>query len=172
MKRVSFTLNIPSQSLLQVLKTGYANLDPETKRYKSLNPDIRCKEPNCLQLQWADPAWSDGKIPGLNLIDPPLKDTVTVPVGGYVVIRFAADNPGWWIMHCHVELHQVEGMALIIQEGQPEDMTTPPRNFPTCGWFDWSEEEFERKISGSGSAAGTNSGSFALLLFVALSLVI
>lgn len=29
-----------------------------------------------------------------NFEDPPIKDTVTVPDGGYTVIRFIADNPG------------------------------------------------------------------------------
>lgn len=29
-----------------------------------------------------------------NLINPPFKDTVTVPDGGYTIIRFYANNPG------------------------------------------------------------------------------
>ncbi|MCL7035815.1 hypothetical protein MKW94_007128 [Papaver nudicaule] len=29
-----------------------------------------------------------------NLVDPPLRNTVGVPVGGWAVIRFVADNPG------------------------------------------------------------------------------
>lgn len=29
-----------------------------------------------------------------NLINPPVKDTVTVPDGGYTVLRFQASNPG------------------------------------------------------------------------------
>lgn len=29
-----------------------------------------------------------------NLENPPLKDTVTVPDGGYTIIRFQASNPG------------------------------------------------------------------------------
>lgn len=32
-----------------------------------------------------------------NLINPPWKDTVHVPDGGYVIIRLMADNPG----KCH-----------------------------------------------------------------------
>ena len=46
------------------------------------------------------------------------KDTVIVPFGGYVAIRFAADNPGWWFFHCHIEIHQLEGMAAVINELQ------------------------------------------------------
>lgn len=29
-----------------------------------------------------------------NLLNPPLKDTVTVPDGGYTIVRFLATNPG------------------------------------------------------------------------------
>jgi FtsP/CotA-like multicopper oxidase with cupredoxin domain len=29
----------------------------------------------------------------LNLVDPPRKDTVIVPAGGFAVVRFRADNP-------------------------------------------------------------------------------
>ena len=45
------------------------------------------------------------------------KDTVIVPFGGYTVIRFLADNPGWWLLHCHIEVHQLEGMAVVVREG-------------------------------------------------------
>lgn len=33
----------------------------------------------------------------VNLIDPPIKDTVSVPANGYVIIRFEADNPGAYL---------------------------------------------------------------------------
>ncbi|GFZ19928.1 laccase 12 [Actinidia rufa] len=35
-----------------------------------------------------------------NLIDPPERNTIDVPVGGWAVIRIVADNPGVWLMHC------------------------------------------------------------------------
>lgn len=40
-----------------------------------------------------------------NLNAAPLKDTVIVPDGGFTILRFEADNPGWWIFHCHLEFH-------------------------------------------------------------------
>jgi len=46
------------------------------------------------------------------------KDTVIVPFGGYTTIRFQVDNPGWWFFHCHIEIHQLEGMAAVIKELQ------------------------------------------------------
>ena len=44
------------------------------------------------------------------------KDTVMVPFGGYTTIRFVVDNPGWWFFHCHIEIHQLEGMAAVVKE--------------------------------------------------------
>ncbi|CAH2073665.1 unnamed protein product, partial [Thlaspi arvense] len=37
-----------------------------------------------------------------NLVDPPLRNTVSVPVNGWAVIRIVADNPGVWLMHCQL----------------------------------------------------------------------
>jgi FtsP/CotA-like multicopper oxidase with cupredoxin domain len=30
-----------------------------------------------------------------------LKDTISIPPKGYIILRFKADNPGWWLVHCH-----------------------------------------------------------------------
>ncbi|KAH8805453.1 iron transport multicopper oxidase fet3 [Xylogone sp. PMI_703] len=50
-----------------------------------------------------------------NLENPLRKDTVYVPPWGYVVIRFLADNPGIWALHCHILWHQGSGMAMAFQ---------------------------------------------------------
>nr|KAF7421813.1 hypothetical protein H0235_009649 [Vespula pensylvanica] len=65
----------------------------------------------------------------------PLKDTVTVPNSGYTILRFYADNPGYWLFHCHIEFHAEIGMSLVFKVGDHEDMAKVPRNFPRCG--DW-----------------------------------
>jgi Multicopper oxidase len=31
----------------------------------------------------------------------PIKDTISIPSKGYIIFRFKADNPGWWLLHCH-----------------------------------------------------------------------
>ena len=46
------------------------------------------------------------------------KDSVGVVNGGYAIIRFIADNPGWWFFHCHVDFHAGIGMALVIKVGK------------------------------------------------------
>ena len=64
---------------------------------------------------------------------PPSKDTIAVPNNGYVVFRFRADNPGYWLFHCHFLFHIVIGMNLIIHVGTHADLPPIPPNFPTCG---------------------------------------
>ena len=50
-----------------------------------------------------------------NLVNPPLKDTVMVPDGGFTVLRFLADNPGYWLVHCHMSWHNHLGMGFVIK---------------------------------------------------------
>jgi len=68
-----------------------------------------------------------------NLINPPLKDTVQIPSGGYTIFRFFADNPGIWLMHCHVEFHSESGMALIFKVGTEAQLPAAPVDWPQCG---------------------------------------
>ncbi|XP_011688158.1 PREDICTED: laccase-1-like isoform X2 [Wasmannia auropunctata] len=76
----------------------------------------------------------------------PLKDTVTVPDGGYTIVRFHADNPGYWLFHCHIEFHAEIGMSLIFKVGDDKEMSPVPNNFPTCG--DWKpSDENEHKTT-------------------------
>ncbi|KAI2611956.1 Cupredoxin [Hypoxylon sp. NC1633] len=56
-----------------------------------------------------------------NLDNPMRRDTVTVPPYNHVVLRFAADNPGLWALHCHVAWHVEGGMFLSIAE-RPFDL--------------------------------------------------
>ena len=109
----------------------------------STNPHITChNNPRC-----TDPGWTDNG-PEVTITSRTIrKDTVIVPPGGYVVIRFLADNPGYWFMHCHIEPHLLDGMAVVINEHY--DLQNPP---PTelerlqCGNFNWSVQEFREKL--------------------------
>lgn len=69
------------------------------------------------------------------LENPVLKDTVTVPDGGFTIIRFTADNPGYWLMHCHLVFHSESGMIALLHVGEPSDLPPVPEGFPTCGAF-------------------------------------
>ncbi|RZF37807.1 hypothetical protein LSTR_LSTR007169 [Laodelphax striatellus] len=66
---------------------------------------------------------------------PPSKDTIAVPNNGYVVFRFRADNPGYWLFHCHFLFHIVIGMNLVLHVGTQADLPPVPPNFPRCGDF-------------------------------------
>jgi hypothetical protein len=48
----------------------------------------------------------------LNLDNPPRRDTAMLPASGYLVMAFETDNPGAWLMHCHIGWHTSEGFAL------------------------------------------------------------
>ncbi|XP_071732258.1 laccase-12-like [Rutidosis leptorrhynchoides] len=71
-----------------------------------------------------------------NLVDPPLRNTVSLPVKGWAVIRFVADNPGTWIMHCHLDVHIGWGLAMVFVVengvGQLETLEQPPKDLPVC----------------------------------------
>ncbi|XP_062201675.1 laccase-23-like [Phragmites australis] len=71
-----------------------------------------------------------------NLEDPPMRNTVGVPVNGWAVIRFVADNPGVWLMHCHLDVHITWGlaMAFLVEDGVGElqSLEAPPPDLPLC----------------------------------------
>ncbi|XP_066269568.1 uncharacterized protein [Branchiostoma lanceolatum] len=131
----------------QVVAMGYPTYNKTTGRYMQPNTDVKCKNDLC-----TDAAWRDGP-PLLNLINPPLKDTVMVPANGYTVVRFRSDNPGPWFMHCHNDQHMNEGMALILQEAADRH-PSPPKGFPRCGDFTWSSEEYQLALEGDSRSAG------------------
>ncbi|CEP64317.1 putative oxidoreductase LALA0_S11e01376g [Lachancea lanzarotensis] len=54
-------------------------------------------------------AW-EGKVPMT-------RDTINIPGNSYAVIRFNASNPGFWLLHCHVEWHMAKGLGVILAEG-------------------------------------------------------
>ncbi|KAK8561706.1 hypothetical protein V6N12_048770 [Hibiscus sabdariffa] len=71
-----------------------------------------------------------------NLVDPQIRNTIGVPVGGWAVIRFRVNNPGVWIMHCHLDAHLSYGLATVFAvENGPTPETTlppPPADLPKC----------------------------------------
>lgn len=38
----------------------------------------------------------------LNMFNPPRRDTANLPAAGWLVIAFETDNPGAWLLHCHI----------------------------------------------------------------------
>ncbi|KAL6252459.1 hypothetical protein RBB50_000178 [Rhinocladiella similis] len=60
----------------------------------------------------------------LTLTNPPRRDVATVPLNGYMIMAFKTDNPGAWLMHCHIAAHSSEGLGLQFVERQDEIMAT------------------------------------------------
>nr|XP_018904620.1 PREDICTED: laccase-3-like isoform X2 [Bemisia tabaci] len=89
---------------------------------QDLNPQIKSLQRKLLDGAFLKP-------------NPPLKDVISVPSFGYVVLRFLADNPGVWFFHCHFLYHHLSGMSATLQIGEPEDFPPAPKKFPRCGDF-------------------------------------
>eukprot|EP00981_Chlorochromonas_danica_P005930 scaffold1236_cov170-Ochromonas_danica.AAC.21 len=51
---------------------------------------------------------------------PLIRDVVTVPFGGWALVRFVADNPGMWLFHCHLHWHASIGLNALIIEAPNE----------------------------------------------------
>ncbi|KAK0174812.1 hypothetical protein PV327_010539 [Microctonus hyperodae] len=71
-----------------------------------------------------------------NMYDKPgEKDSILVPQGGWVIFRYIASNPGYWLFHCHFDYHSVVGMQMLFHVGEQSDLPPVPPGFPTCGSF-------------------------------------
>ncbi|XP_052173772.1 laccase-7-like isoform X1 [Diospyros lotus] len=75
-----------------------------------------------------------------NLVNPQRRNTIAMPADGWVVIRFRANNPGTWLLHCHVEMHLLWGQSMVFEvENGPTPSTSlppPPPDLPKCYNFE------------------------------------
>lgn len=55
-----------------------------------------------------------------SLTNPPRRDVAMLPASGYLAIAFKTDNPGAWLMHCHIGWHTSEGFAIQFLERYDE----------------------------------------------------
>ncbi len=144
-----------------VLSTGYGKYRNTNGFLMENSPDITCKPgsgdsvPDIVFVNSTSPtyyplpdsqyfcsndiAWTESK-PSLT-VDPftVRKDTVVVPAGGYVVIQFISNNPGFWLMHCHIQAHL--SMSLIVNEAQSKQ-NPAPEGMPSCRNFNWTLSDF------------------------------
>lgn len=127
----------------ELLKMGFPTSERISGNITTENEEIRCTSRRnyvnggdyCTSSTWSDPSWANGNAPGLNLVNPPLKDTVVIPRGGYVVIRIRANNPGLWLLHSLGDYQTSYGMSLMLNESF-QFIHQPPSDFPKCGNFD------------------------------------
>ena len=118
----------------------------ESRRVTRASRNINCNN----DMSCTNPSWASGADPDRNNVGriinpvPPLKDTVLVPAGGYAVVYFTSNNPGYWFLHCHIEVHQLEGMAVVINEA-PDEHNPPPLGMDRCrgSFTNWDVETFK-----------------------------
>ncbi|KAF8717179.1 Ferroxidase laccase, partial [Rhizoctonia solani] len=69
-----------------------------------------------------------------NTTNPIRRDTHIIPASSWAVLRFEANNPGVWFMHCHIDWHLAEGFAavIIVQPDAVARMTIPSANTAMC----------------------------------------
>ncbi|CAF0992815.1 unnamed protein product [Didymodactylos carnosus] len=62
----------------------------------------------------------DSVLPSLNSSAPVVTvgDSWNLPRNSYVAFRFKADNPGPWLLHCHMDWHIAPGLALVFSVGE------------------------------------------------------
>ncbi|CAA7265189.1 unnamed protein product [Cyclocybe aegerita] len=66
-----------------------------------------------------------------NYANPIKRDVVNIGgAGDNVTIRFATDNPGPWIMHCHIDWHFEIGLSVVFAE----DVVTVNTANPPTAW--------------------------------------
>lgn len=89
----------------------------------------------------------------LNLVNPPRRDTANMPSAGFLVLAFETDNPGTWLMHCHIGWHTSMGFALQIVEGKSmikDTIKDQCAMYETCSaWDAWTaQRNFHQEDSG------------------------
>lgn len=91
----------------------------------------------------------------VNRLNPPRRDVVLLPTSGFVIIAFKADNPGSWLMHCHIAEHASIGLALQILERQWDAAAFWPLATSHAiemartlckNWTDWVSESLPRTL--------------------------
>ncbi|XP_041349808.1 laccase-25-like [Gigantopelta aegis] len=147
-----------------VLKMGYGRYNETTGKLLGDNEDIDCRGKFCNDATWSNSSWKDGNVHGLELTNPPRKDTIIVPTSGYVVVRIRADNPGVWFMHCHIELHNLDGMAMFINESFPNHPAPPP-DFPECRNYEPEKRMYSRRNESIDEKMGKSPETIELKIF-------
>lgn len=79
-----------------------------------------------------------------NFDNPPRRDVAMLPGGGFLAIAFKPDNPGIWLLHCHIAFHASSGLALQIMERQSEIAgsigSLDPQRQGCSKWDQWEAE--------------------------------
>ncbi|KAI9702704.1 MAG: hypothetical protein M1820_006088 [Bogoriella megaspora] len=86
----------------------------------------------------------------LNFTNPPRRDVTFLPAGGWTIMAFYSDNPGAWLMHCHIAFHVSAGLAMQFVESNSTIPAPDAAWHQTCDeWNDYYEDaEYKQTDSG------------------------
>ena len=76
--------------------------------------------------------------------------------GGYTIIRFIANNPGTWLVHCHKDLHSEHGLAFLLKVGSVTDFPVKPNQWPRCGNYFYEKLNTNFQNTNSGIRVSVN----------------
>ncbi|KAL0260860.1 laccase, multicopper oxidase, benzenediol:oxygen oxidorectuctase [Diplodia seriata] len=95
----------------------------------------------------------DGDVDKLTFNNPMRRDVMILPgstSGGYLIIAFPADNPGAWLMHCHIAWHVTDGLSLQFVENPGSftgDLSGMKQN---CANWNAYDPAYEKEVGDSG----------------------
>lgn len=88
----------------------------------------------------ANSTFAEADIDLLNFTNPPRRDVAFLPTYGWLVVAFITDNPGAWLMHCHIAFHVGQGLAVQFLERESEISSVMSLDYipGNCSvWDDW-----------------------------------
>ncbi|KAL2816676.1 Cupredoxin [Aspergillus granulosus] len=91
----------------------------------------------------------DGTI---NTDNPPRRDTAMLAGNGFLIMAWETDNPGAWLMHCHIGFHTSEGFALQFLEryNEIEALIDSRQLRRTCNLWNGYDEQYDIEQHDSG----------------------
>ncbi|KAF2005811.1 multicopper oxidase [Amniculicola lignicola CBS 123094] len=86
--------------------------------------------------------FSATNIPSLKFTNPTRRDVAMIPGGGWLVIAYPTDNPGAWLMHCHIAFHVSMGLSVQFLEKKSQINLPAPNSiwYNTCqNWKNYQQ---------------------------------
>lgn len=82
----------------------------------------------------------------LRFNNPPRRDVALLPGGGWLVIAYPTDNPGAWLMHCHIAFHVAMGLSVQFLEKRAQIPLPAPNSewYNTC--TNWNNYQANRPV--------------------------
>jgi FtsP/CotA-like multicopper oxidase with cupredoxin domain len=85
----------------------------------------------------------------LSFENPIRRDVAMLPSQGWLAIAFKTDNPGAWLMHCHIAWHVSQGLSVQFLERQKEipNIMALGNVKPTCdAWREYEPTMYYQKL--------------------------